>query len=195
MNCNEIKPNLSAFLDGEAIGLSHVEIDDHLSGCAVCSGTLAEFREIRRRIRQMPRPVVPRPLSIPCETRYGAIRHASGPAAVCITSAHYSPAGLGGFLWRRRIRVDGPRNVVYLAALAFDPRAGHIVSDERPGRHRPDIDACQPGTGRTGRRSVGDRFCPQPREHCSAVAERESARKPDRVDRDPSSTASFVMTR
>ena len=48
MKCNEIRellPDLAAGLATAAPGVTGSEINDHLSSCADCAGTLAEFRK------------------------------------------------------------------------------------------------------------------------------------------------------
>ncbi len=51
MNCNDVKPLLSAFMDGELDKSQRAAIDAHVNACASCAASLQELKEVRDRIR------------------------------------------------------------------------------------------------------------------------------------------------
>ncbi len=59
MNCGEIRPLLSAYLDGEATPEERRTVERHLATCEGCRQVLAEYRAIGSDLRAMPVPMPP----------------------------------------------------------------------------------------------------------------------------------------
>ncbi|HEX8221320.1 MAG TPA: zf-HC2 domain-containing protein [Chloroflexia bacterium] len=59
MNCGEIRPLISAFLDGEATPEEQRSVERHLATCEECRHVLAEYRAIGSDLRALPVPVPP----------------------------------------------------------------------------------------------------------------------------------------
>src|SRR6478672_4885580 len=59
MNCEEIRPLLSAYYDGEATPDERSRVERHLTGCEDCRHVLAEYRAIGGGMRALPVPVPP----------------------------------------------------------------------------------------------------------------------------------------
>ncbi|HUP27833.1 MAG TPA: zf-HC2 domain-containing protein, partial [Chloroflexia bacterium] len=59
MNCTEIRPLLSAYIDGEAAPEERGKVERHLAGCEDCRQAMAEYRAIGGSVRAMPMPVPP----------------------------------------------------------------------------------------------------------------------------------------
>lgn len=59
MNCDEIRPLLSAYIDGEASPEETARVQRHLATCDDCRQVLAEYRAIGGGLRAMPLPVPP----------------------------------------------------------------------------------------------------------------------------------------
>src|SRR5687768_2745079 len=58
MNCTEVRPLLSSYIDGEATPEERVRVEHHISRCEDCRQALAEYRAIGSDIRAL---VVPMP--------------------------------------------------------------------------------------------------------------------------------------
>ena len=54
MNCNKIRPHLSAYADGELSGNIREQVGKHLQSCPACAGILEEYGRISRVIRDAP---------------------------------------------------------------------------------------------------------------------------------------------
>jgi hypothetical protein len=63
---------LSAALDGMLAPDEQAMLDAHLAGCATCSRELEELRQVRRLLRAMPEPALPRSFLLPTEEAVGA---------------------------------------------------------------------------------------------------------------------------
>jgi hypothetical protein len=59
MNCTNIRPLLSAFLDGETTPQERRLVEQHLAGCDSCAAVLQQYRQIGTSIRRLPRPTPP----------------------------------------------------------------------------------------------------------------------------------------
>lgn len=59
MNCGEIRPLISAFLDGEATPEERRTVERHLATCEECRHVLAEYRAIGSDLRALPVPLPP----------------------------------------------------------------------------------------------------------------------------------------
>ncbi len=59
MNCTEIRPLLSSYIDGETTPEERVRVEHHLSRCEDCHQALAEYRAIGSNIHAMAMPVPP----------------------------------------------------------------------------------------------------------------------------------------
>lgn len=59
MDCNAARQYLSLFYDGELSPALTAELEEHISGCAHCTETLAGFRELSQAARKLETPVVP----------------------------------------------------------------------------------------------------------------------------------------
>ena len=59
MNCTEVRPLLSSYIDGEATPEERVRVEHHISRCEDCHQALAEYRAIGSNIRAMPVPLAP----------------------------------------------------------------------------------------------------------------------------------------
>lgn len=95
MNCDRIRPLLSAYLDGELEPAQQVEVADHLVTCQECIRALEDFRTLGHGIRALPD--VPPPVGMRAEfgTRirrrsvfpsFGARLLASGASAVVLVT-------------------------------------------------------------------------------------------------------------
>ena len=51
MNCEQIKPEIQAFCDGELHGGSHTEIRHHIDTCESCRSEFAALRRLSAEIR------------------------------------------------------------------------------------------------------------------------------------------------
>ena len=59
MTCSPFREAISARLDGEALGMTARELDDHLGGCADCAGWAGDAALVTRRARLASAPPVP----------------------------------------------------------------------------------------------------------------------------------------
>src|SRR5688572_1077581 len=59
MNCTEVRPLLSSYIDGEATPEERVRVEHHISRCEDCHQALAEYRAIGSDIRALAMPVPP----------------------------------------------------------------------------------------------------------------------------------------
>ncbi len=59
MKCEEVKPYLAAYLDGELPPETKKQVERHLAGCAECSAELEEMRRIRNLLSQIEPPKLP----------------------------------------------------------------------------------------------------------------------------------------
>src|SRR2546423_1119220 len=59
MDCNDIRPLLSAYYDGEATPDELSRVEGHMAGCEDCRHALAEYRAIGGGMRALPVPVPP----------------------------------------------------------------------------------------------------------------------------------------
>ncbi len=59
MNCNDIRPLISAYYDGEATPEEYSRVESHLVGCEACSHALAEYRAIGSGMRALAEPIPP----------------------------------------------------------------------------------------------------------------------------------------
>ena len=59
MQCLPFREAISARLDGEPLGMTVRELDDHLAGCGPCRAWADEATRVTRRARLAPAPVVP----------------------------------------------------------------------------------------------------------------------------------------
>ena len=58
MNCRDLEELLSAYADGELSRTQREFIEEHLSGCAACRETLADFQAAGRRLSSLREPMV-----------------------------------------------------------------------------------------------------------------------------------------
>ncbi len=59
MNCRDIRPLLSAYMDNELTPEQLRVVQEHAAGCADCAATLEGYRRMRGAIRALPQPVPP----------------------------------------------------------------------------------------------------------------------------------------
>ncbi|MEA2576052.1 MAG: hypothetical protein QOH93_3350, partial [Chloroflexia bacterium] len=59
MNCGEVRPLISAYLDGEVTPEERRSVERHLASCEECRHVLAEYRAIGSDLRALPVPVPP----------------------------------------------------------------------------------------------------------------------------------------
>lgn len=59
MNCERIRPLLSAYLDGELDAEGHAQVAAHLDGCQACARALDDWRALGQEIRALPDVPVP----------------------------------------------------------------------------------------------------------------------------------------
>src|SRR4051812_11381263 len=59
MDCNEIRPLISYYYDGEATPDERAKVERHLAGCEDCRQVLAEYRAISGDLRDMAVPAPP----------------------------------------------------------------------------------------------------------------------------------------
>src|SRR5437867_4489808 len=59
MDCNDIRPLISAYYDGEATQEEYSSVESHLARCEDCRQVLAEYRAIGSGMRALPVPVPP----------------------------------------------------------------------------------------------------------------------------------------
>ncbi len=59
MNCNEVRPLLSAYYDGVVTQGERVQVESHLAHCESCRHSLAEYRAIGADLRALPMPLAP----------------------------------------------------------------------------------------------------------------------------------------
>src|SRR5262245_47533565 len=52
MQCEEVRPRLEAYIDGEVAEVERVALREHLSGCTVCGPEAAAHERLRENIRQ-----------------------------------------------------------------------------------------------------------------------------------------------
>ncbi|MFN2531245.1 MAG: anti-sigma factor [Pyrinomonadaceae bacterium] len=62
MQCEEIEPSLSLYVDDALLLPTRVTIDEHLDGCPVCRFEVAELRALKRSLSLLPRPALPEEL-------------------------------------------------------------------------------------------------------------------------------------
>lgn len=63
MRCSDLQSNLSLYADGIVSEGESLSIKGHLETCPLCRQKLSEYQEIRARLRQIQRPVMPVALS------------------------------------------------------------------------------------------------------------------------------------
>ncbi|HEY1389089.1 MAG TPA: zf-HC2 domain-containing protein [Ktedonobacterales bacterium] len=71
---------LSAALDGMLAPEEQAALDAHLAECDTCARELEELRQVRRLLRAMPEPALPRSFLLPTEGELAAPRRAERPA-------------------------------------------------------------------------------------------------------------------
>ncbi|HEY0071765.1 MAG TPA: zf-HC2 domain-containing protein [Chloroflexia bacterium] len=85
MNCGEIRPLISAYLDGEVTPEERKTVERHLATCEECRQVLAEYRAIGSDLRAMPVPIPPaglrRDVWRAIEARQGGARLVKSPSA------------------------------------------------------------------------------------------------------------------
>jgi len=69
VNCERIRPLLSAYLDGELEPEEHARVDIHLAGCQACANILKEWGALGREIRALPDLPLPEGTRARLETR------------------------------------------------------------------------------------------------------------------------------
>ena len=57
MNCNLVRPNLSAYFDDELAAPKRAEVAEHLQSCADCAAALARIRSLSTLAREFPDPI------------------------------------------------------------------------------------------------------------------------------------------
>jgi predicted anti-sigma-YlaC factor YlaD len=53
MNCDEFKPLMMGYLDGELQPEQHARLEEHLAACQACARELAEFRGVKEELAMM----------------------------------------------------------------------------------------------------------------------------------------------
>jgi len=95
VNCDRIRPLLSAYLDGELDPVQESEVADHLATCQECARVLDDFGALRQEIRALPDVAPPAGMRPAFEERsrrrsvfpnFGARLLASGAAAVALVA-------------------------------------------------------------------------------------------------------------
>ncbi len=59
MQCPRFREAISARLDGESLGMTTRELDDHLAGCPDCASWADDVAQVTRRARLAPSPPIP----------------------------------------------------------------------------------------------------------------------------------------
>ena len=79
MKCEEARPLLDAYLDGELAGAERAALSDHIESCAECGPEAAAFERLREGIRRTA-PVYRAPENLRSQIRV-ALRHEAGGAS------------------------------------------------------------------------------------------------------------------
>jgi anti-sigma factor (TIGR02949 family) len=79
MQCDEVRPRLDAYLDGELGVAERAQVRDHLAGCADCSPESAVLERLRDGIRTSA-PIYRAPKALRSQIRF-ALRQAAGSSA------------------------------------------------------------------------------------------------------------------
>lgn len=77
MDCDNARPLLAAYFDGEIDRTASRELEQHVDGCPACRAALVELDELRTNLRELPRYSAPAAL----RERIAATRAASRPRA------------------------------------------------------------------------------------------------------------------
>lgn len=80
-NWDERREQLSAYLDGELAGSERKLLEAHLVDCTACQRELAELRQVRKLLRALPTPALPRSFTLP------VAEHAPARSARTVTTA------------------------------------------------------------------------------------------------------------
>ncbi|MGH2514277.1 MAG: anti-sigma factor family protein, partial [Ktedonobacterales bacterium] len=74
-NWDEWREQLSTYLDGELSDAERKQVEAHLVTCAECQRELAELRQVRKLLRALPTPDLPRSFTLPV-AEHATARHA-----------------------------------------------------------------------------------------------------------------------
>lgn len=133
--CNELRPALSAYLDGELEPWESGRLIHHLEECAACSSELADYRALGAGLRALPLPVVPPDLSL----------------RLRVDASHYSVRDQQWEYWKLRLStalhaLAMPAAVGTAVALCLFAALAGSVRRYAPLANRPDV---QVGMGAT----------------------------------------------
>ncbi|MBN1418509.1 MAG: zf-HC2 domain-containing protein [Planctomycetes bacterium] len=138
--CEEIRGDLSAYLDGELPSASAAEIERHLAGCPGCREELATLRRVAELVRRLPRETAPANLPLRVEASISASAGAARRRAAWAQLAVAATALFAAIWWALHPPV-GPETLVRerreLTSASDDARsarpAGRIAGPEKTG--------------------------------------------------------------